>query len=60
MVRDVTNPAAPHYASYQREPEMDIVPEGLKFIAAANSPTGRPLLAVANEVSGTTTPTKSN
>ncbi|MGB4873027.1 MAG: hypothetical protein WBP47_23465, partial [Candidatus Promineifilaceae bacterium] len=55
VVYDVTNPAAPHYASYQREPEMDIAPEGLKFIAAADSPTGRPLLAVANEVSGTTT-----
>ncbi|MBK7179974.1 MAG: esterase-like activity of phytase family protein [Chloroflexi bacterium] len=55
VVYDVTNPAAPHYVSYQREPEMDIAPEGLKFIAAADSPTGRPLLAVANEVSGTTT-----
>ena len=33
----------------------DLAPEGVKFIAADKSPTGRPMLAVANEVSGTTT-----
>jgi 2',3'-cyclic-nucleotide 2'-phosphodiesterase/3'-nucleotidase/5'-nucleotidase len=33
----------------------DLGPEGLKFIPARESPNGKPLLIVGNEVSGTTT-----
>ena len=33
----------------------DLGPEGLTFVPAAGSPTGEPMLAVGNEVSGTTT-----
>jgi 2',3'-cyclic-nucleotide 2'-phosphodiesterase/3'-nucleotidase/5'-nucleotidase len=62
---DITNPRAPCLAGYasnrifEGDPELDeggdLAPEGLHFISAAQSPTGEPLLAVANEVSGSTT-----
>ncbi len=65
LVYDVTNPYAPHFVQYinnrnflaatNTAAALDLGPEGLLFISAADSPTGTPLLAVANEVSGTTT-----
>jgi hypothetical protein len=65
MVFDVTNPEAPAFKTYLNnrdfsgDPETDsagdLGPEGVRFITAADSPTGSPMLAVANEVSGSTT-----
>ncbi|MFD3261238.1 choice-of-anchor I family protein [Paenibacillus lentus] len=59
MTYDVTNPAAPEFVNYTNTRdfgaglETDTGPEGLEFISAPDSPTGRPLLLVANEVGGT-------
>ena len=64
VVYDVTDPTAPEYIAYasnlnfagdvEADTAGDIGPEGLKFIPAEDSPTGEPLLAVASEVSGST------
>lgn len=54
MVYDLTNPTSPAFVQYINTPG-DLAPEGLSFVAAADSPTGKPLLVVANEVSKTTT-----
>lgn len=65
VVYDITDPAAPQVVTYRNDrnfnaepntPEAgDLGPEGLAVVAAEHSPTGRPLLIVGNEVSGTTT-----
>ena len=68
MVYDVTDPAGAAFVTYVNNRDFtvsaeddglrgagDLGPEGLTFIAASDSPTGQPLLAVGNEVSGTTT-----
>jgi YVTN family beta-propeller protein len=65
MIYDVSDPLAPQFVRYLNNRDYDADqesseagdqgPEGLKFISAADSPNGKPLLAVANEVSGTTT-----
>lgn len=56
MVYDVTNPGAPKFVQYltTRVTDRDFSPEGLHFISEEESPTGGPLLVVANEVSGST------
>ncbi len=68
MVFDVTNPQAPVFQDYLNTREEwatgnvgsilgsagDLGPEGLHFIPASDSPNGKPLLMVGNEVSGTT------
>lgn len=65
MVYDIDSPTAPRFVEYvnnrnfQGDAEAgtagDLGPEGITFIPAADSPVRGPLLAVANEVSGTTT-----
>jgi hypothetical protein len=52
MVYDLSNPAAPIFIQYIYT-TGDIAPEGLKFISAQDSPSGKPLLAVSNESSNT-------
>ena len=64
MIYDITDPANASFVDYvasrdftadAETPEAgDLGPEGLVFISAHDSPTNTPLLAVANEVSGTT------
>ncbi|AYB45991.1 choice-of-anchor I family protein [Paenibacillus lautus] len=59
MTYDVTDPSAPAFLNYFNSRDFnggiqsDSGPEGLDFIPASDSITGRPLLLVANEVSGT-------
>ena len=58
MVYEVTKPAEARFVTYfngtRNAATGDRGPEGLTFIPAVQSPNGRPLLVVANEVSGTT------
>jgi len=57
MVYDVSNPTAASYVTYLNTRTAvtgDRGPEGLTFIPANRSPNGKPLLVVANEISGTT------
>ncbi|WHP04380.1 choice-of-anchor I family protein [Acinetobacter corruptisaponis] len=68
MVFDVTQPKQPIFQDYLNTREIwdeadpsknlsahgDLGPEGLIFIAAKDSPNGKPMLIVGNEVSGST------
>ena len=54
LVYDLSDPTEPEFTQYIRT-EGDIAPEGLQFIAATDSPNGKPILVVANEESNTTT-----
>ena len=58
MVFNINNPAAPVLETYANSRGLtagtgDLGPEGIVFISAADSPTGQPLLLLANEVSST-------
>lgn len=65
MVYDVTDPAQSQFVQYVNNRDFtkdietaaagDSGPEVVQFVAASASPTGKPMLLVANEISGTTT-----
>jgi hypothetical protein len=65
MVYDVTDPRLPFFVTYATTRDFagdaqagtagDLAPEGIVFVPASDSPTGAPLLLVANELSGSTT-----
>lgn len=63
MVYDISTPNKPKFIEYfttrnfietETAKQGDLGPEGLIFIAAKDSPNGKPLLVVGNEVSGST------
>ncbi len=57
MVYDVSVPTAPAFVTYATSRNGaggDLGPEGLALVSADDSPSGKPLLIVGNEVSGTT------
>lgn len=65
LVYDVSNPYMPEFVQYIYNRNFmaatntaavgELGPEGLHFVSGEDSTNGKPLLLVANEVSGTTT-----
>jgi hypothetical protein len=61
MIYDVTDPANATFVGYKpplpptAQPSPDNAPETVKFISAADSPTGTALIVTANEVGNATT-----
>ena len=59
MTYNISNPKNAKFANYINSRDFsakvagDVAPEGLEFVPAELSPTGRPLVLVGNEVSGT-------
>lgn len=54
FVYEITNPRRPEFLHYIPNADGDRSPEGVHFIPAPASPTGKPVLVLSNEVSGTT------
>ena len=64
MVYNINNPHRPVFTDYLNVRDFsadvetsaagDLGPEGLIFISAKDSPNGKPLLVIGNEISGTT------
>ena len=66
MVYDISTPTSPSFVQYLNERNLDLDPEevgsqagdlgpeGMAFITAEQSPNGKPIVVVGNEISGTT------
>lgn len=64
MIYDISNPESPRFVQYVLDRDFtvavaspdagDLGPEGMHFVDAAQSPNGKPMLLVGNEISGTT------
>jgi Choice-of-anchor I domain len=64
VVYDIHNSEAPRFVQYVNNRDFtaapgtpkagDLGPEGLLFISGHDSPNGKPLLVIGNEISGTT------
>lgn len=62
MVFNITNPASPYFVQFANDRDFGVTPaagvggdqgpEGLLYISSKNSPNGRNLLVVSNEISG--------
>ena len=50
---DLSNPAAPLFSGYANTRVDDLGPEGVAFVKASDSPSGKALVLVSNEISGT-------
>jgi 2',3'-cyclic-nucleotide 2'-phosphodiesterase/3'-nucleotidase/5'-nucleotidase len=50
---DLSDPSAPLFSGYANTRPADLGPEVIAFVRAGDSPSGNPLLLVANEISGT-------
>ncbi|MCF8255552.1 MAG: 5'-nucleotidase C-terminal domain-containing protein, partial [Bacteroidia bacterium] len=65
MIYNITNPNSPYFVQYintrnfTQTPGVnlggDLGPEGILFVPAGQSPNGKPMLIVSNEISGTVT-----
>jgi 2',3'-cyclic-nucleotide 2'-phosphodiesterase (5'-nucleotidase family) len=66
MIYNITNPASPYFVSYINTRDFavtpgagtlatvgDLGPEGIVFVPAAQSPNGKDMLILSNEISGT-------
>ena len=64
MVYDITDPTTPSFVQYLNTSNFggdyktgtagDVAPEGILFVPGADSPTGKPVVIVSYELSGTT------